>query len=81
MASSKFWNTLEINDRKQTIQGVYIEDKDTYYAIRTTVEVEHLEGWNPTKKDIEYLLNSANNPDPQLDKDYNEIFSDDEDKN
>lgn len=68
--------SLEINSTKQTIQGVYIPDKQTFYNIRFTVEMEHMEGWNPEKEDIEYLLNVAQNPDPKLLSELDEIFGD-----
>ena len=50
-----------------------------YNNIRTAVEVEHLEGWNPTKKDIKYLLDSAINPDPKLTQRYDKIFGETDD--
>lgn len=65
---------LEINDHNQTIQGVQIADKELYQQIRFVVENNHLEGWQPTKEDIEYLVNVAVNPDPQLLKEYHQIF-------
>lgn len=71
---------LDINDRKQTIQGVYISDKELYQQIRFVVEMEHLEGWNPTTKDIRYLLSSAKNPDPELDKEIDKLFGDQADE-
>lgn len=71
--------TLEIDDKKQTIQGVYIPDPAMYHNIRTAVEVEHLEGWNPTRKDIKYLLDSAINPDPKLTQRYDKIFGETDD--
>lgn len=70
---------LDINDQKQSIQGVYIPDKETYQQIRGVVEASHLEGWQPTKKDIQYLLDEALNPDPELEKRYEEIFGDQND--
>lgn len=65
---------LEIDNKNQTIQGVYIADKDNFYNIRTVVEAEHLEGWNPTEIDIKNLLNTILNPDPDLLKEYHEVF-------
>lgn len=65
---------LDINDETQTIQGVFIADKETYQQIRTVVEVNHLEGWNPTKPDIQELLDEAINPDPQVAKRFEEVW-------
>ena len=57
--------TLNIKDGKQTIQGVYIPDKEMYQQIRSAVEDNHLEGWNPTSKDVKFLLKNALNPNPK----------------
>ena len=65
---------LDINDETQTIQGVFIADKETYQQIRTVVEVNHLEGWNPTKSDIQELLDEAINPDPQVAERFEKIW-------
>jgi transcriptional regulator with XRE-family HTH domain len=65
---------LEINNSAQTIQGVYIPNKQTFLNIRFTVEMEHMEGWNPTKRDIEYLLNEAERPDPELTAQIEQVF-------
>lgn len=68
--------SLKIDNKKQTIQDVYIPDKEQFQQIRFVVESEHLEGWNPTKKDIEYLLDEAINPDPKLDDEIDKVFGD-----
>ena len=65
---------LDINDETQTIQGVFIADKETYQQIRTVVEVNHLEGWNPTKSDIQELLDEAINPNPQVAERFEKIW-------
>ena len=65
---------LDINDETQTIQGVFIADKETYQQIRTVVEVNHLEGWNPVKSDIQELLDEAINPDPQVAERFEKIW-------
>ena len=65
---------LDINDDTQTIQGVFIADKETYQQIRTVVEVNHLEGWNPAKSDIQELLDEAINPDPQVAERFEKIW-------
>lgn len=66
--------TLEINDQKQMIQGVYIADKQEYYNMRAVVQAEHLEGWNPTKQDIEYVYKEITNPKSEYLKEYHELF-------
>ncbi|WLS84746.1 helix-turn-helix domain-containing protein [Lactobacillus apis] len=65
---------LDINDETQTIQGVFIADKETYQQIRTVVEVNHLEGGNPTKSDIQELLDEAINPNPQVAERFEKIW-------
>lgn len=35
---------LDINDEKQTIQGVYVSDKAMYFELRGVIEASHLEG-------------------------------------
>lgn len=66
--------TLEINDRKQTIQGVKISDLDLYRNIRFVVQSSALEGWQPSAEDILFLIDSAEHPDPKLEQEYREIF-------
>lgn len=66
--------TLDINDKKQTIQGVYIPDKQEYYNMRAVVQAEHLEGWNPTKRDIKYVYREVSNPKAEYLKEYHELF-------
>ncbi|QNQ82069.1 helix-turn-helix transcriptional regulator [Lactobacillus sp. PV037] len=70
---------LEINDPNQTIQDVYIEDKETYQQIRFIVESEHLEGWEPTRTEIEFLLNQALEPNLDLQNEIDQIWSADHD--
>ncbi|MBI0121321.1 helix-turn-helix domain-containing protein [Lactobacillus sp. M0398] len=65
---------LDINDEKQTIQGVYVSDKAMYLELRGVIEASHLEGWNPTKKDIESVLDGVLNPDPEEVKEIMEIW-------
>lgn len=69
--------TLEIDDQRQTIQGVKIEDLELYQEIRFVVQNNVLEGWEPTTEDILFLVDSAEHPDPKLEKEYREIFGDD----
>ncbi|KJY59028.1 uncharacterized protein JF75_05590 [Lactobacillus kimbladii] len=68
---------LDINDENQSIQGVVIPDKFMYQQIRGVVEASHLEGWNPEKSDIEYILDSVINPDPKELKRIDEIWGKD----
>lgn len=68
---------LDINDETQTIQGVFIANKEIYQQIRTVVEVNHLEGWNPTESDIQELLDEAIQPDPVVAERFEEIWGKD----
>ena len=72
--------SLDINDKRQTIQGVYIPDKQEYFNLRAVVQAEHLEGWNPTKKDIEYVYHGVINPKTKYLKEYHELFDDNGDE-
>ncbi|MDK7308789.1 hypothetical protein [Lactobacillus jensenii] len=65
---------LKINDEAQTIQSVYIPDKRMFKLIRFTVLNNHMEGWEPTKLDIENLVEHAYNPNPKYLKEYQELF-------
>ena len=67
---------LDINDKNQTIQGVYVSDKAMYLELRGVIEASHLEGWNPTKKDVESVLDGVLNPDPEEVKEIMEIWED-----
>ncbi|QGF41143.1 helix-turn-helix domain-containing protein [Limosilactobacillus gastricus] len=71
---SKF--ELETNDDLMTIQGVKIDNYEMYQQIRFAVENNVMEGWEPTKQDIEDLLRFAHNPDPEYIARYKEIFGD-----
>ena len=70
---------LEINDPNQTIQDVYIEDKETYQQIRFIVESEHLEGWEPTTAEVEFLLAQALEPNLDLQQEVDQIWGEDHD--
>ena len=70
---------LEINDPNQTIQDVYIEDKETYQQIRFIVESEHLEGWEPTTAEVEFLLAPSLEPNLDLQNEVDQIWGDDHD--
>ena len=69
--------TLEIDDQHQTIQGVQISDLESYQQIRFVVQNGALEGWEPSKEDILFLVDRAEHPDPKLEKEYEEIFGKD----
>ncbi len=42
--------------------------------LRGVIEASHLEGWNPTKKDVESVLDGVLNPDPEEVKEIMEIW-------
>ena len=65
---------LDINDEKQTIQGVYVSDKAMYFELRGVIVASHLEGQDPTKKDVESVLDGVLNPDPEEVKEIMEIW-------
>lgn len=65
---------LDIEDNKQMIQGVVIEDLETYQQIRFIVEDEHLEGWNPTTEEINFLVAEALEPNPDLQAEIDKIW-------
>ncbi|MGN1271526.1 MAG: helix-turn-helix domain-containing protein [Lactobacillus sp.] len=65
---------LKIDNSAQTIQSVYIADKQTFQNIRFTVEMEHMEGWKPTREDIEYLLNEIKIPDTKIEAQIEKMF-------
>ena len=56
--------TLEIDNEKQTIQGVLIPDKAVFQQIRGAVQATHLEGWNPTSDDIKAIRENVMHPAP-----------------
>ena len=53
---------LDVNDQKQTIQGVFISDSTQYKQIKFVVNSTVMEGWEPDVKDIERLKLEAANP-------------------
>lgn len=58
-------HSLEIDNDNQTIQGIFIKDKYFFQEMRGIIEASHLEGFNPTPKDIEDIRDAVMNPDPQ----------------
>ena len=61
---------LQIDDQKQMIQGLRVFSPSLYKKVRFVVQNNHLEGWNPTEKEINDLVHSK----PDLSGDYYEIF-------
>lgn len=61
---------LEIDDQKQIIQGIRVFSPSIYKKIRFVVQNNHLEGWNPTKKEINDLVRNKTD----LSEDYYEVF-------
>ena len=61
---------LQIDDQKQMIQGIRIFSPSLYKKVRFVVQNNHLEGWNPTEKEINDLVHRK----PDLSEDYYEIF-------
>lgn len=65
---------LKIDDKNQMIQGIQISDKELYQQVKFAVVNNHLEGWQPTRDDILYLLKEVQKPDPEFDEMYRELF-------
>lgn len=65
---------LQINDQDQTIQGVHITDPDDYRNIKFAVKNNVMEGWRPTRADIEDLKAFIGVPHPELETEYRETF-------
>ena len=61
---------LQIDDQKQMIQELRVFSPSLYKKVRFVVQNNHLEGWNPTEKEINDLVHSK----PHLSEDYYEIF-------
>ena len=61
---------LQIDDQKQMIQGLRVFSPSLYKKVCFVVQNNHLEGWNPTEKEINDLVHSK----PDLSEDYYEIF-------
>ncbi|MGQ5710050.1 helix-turn-helix domain-containing protein [Lactobacillus sp. PSON] len=65
---------LKIDDKNQMIQGIQISDKELYQQVKFAVVNNHLEGWQPTRDDILYLLKEVQKPDPEFDEMYRDLF-------
>lgn len=66
--------SLIINDQEQAIQGVKIPDLTTYRNIKFTVKSNVMEGWKPSRSDIEELKVFAESSHPELEQKFKEIF-------
>ena len=66
--------SLIINDQEQSIQGVKIPDLTTYQNIKFTVKNNVMEGWQPSRSDIEELKVFAESSHPELEQKFKEIF-------
>lgn len=66
--------SLVINDQEQTIQGVKIPDSTTYQNIKFTVKSNVMEGWKPSRSDIEELKSFTATSHPELEQKFKDIF-------
>lgn len=67
-------NELEINNDRQTIQGVLIANTSDFLSLRAIMQAEHLEGFNPTKKDVEEIIKKSKQNDKDFDRLYRKLF-------
>lgn len=67
-------NELEINSDKQTIQGVLIANTSDFLNLRAILQAEHLEGFNPTKEDVEEIIKKSKQKDKDFDRLYQKLF-------
>ena len=66
--------SLTIDDQAQTIQGVKIPDPEIYRNIKFSVKNNVMEGWQPSRADIEDLKAFAEISHPELNQRFKEIF-------
>ena len=66
--------SLTIDDQAQTIQGVKIPDPEIYRNIKFSVKNNVMEGWQPSRADIEELKAFAEISHPELNQRFKEIF-------
>jgi hypothetical protein len=66
--------SLVINDHEQSIQGVKIPDLPTYRNVKFTVKSNVMEGWRPSRSDIEELKVFTEISHPELDQKFKDIF-------
>ena len=64
---------LEINNEKHTIQGVKIPD-DMFLDVKASVRYNAMEGWKPTKQDINYLVERLQSDDPIIEKEMKNLW-------
>lgn len=64
---------LEIDDEKHIIQGVKIPD-DMFLDVKASVRYNVMEGWKPTKKDINYLVERLQSDDPIVEKEMKDLW-------
>lgn len=67
-------NELEINSDKQTIQGVLIANTSDFLSLRAILQAEYLEGFNPTKEDVEEIIKKSKQKDKDFDQLYHKLF-------
>lgn len=67
-------NELEINSKQQTIQGVLFADTSDFLSLRAILQAEHLEGFNPTKEDVEEIIKKSKQEDEDFDRLYQKLF-------
>ncbi|GAA0038411.1 hypothetical protein LANSK_08850 [Lactobacillus amylovorus subsp. amylovorus] len=61
---------LAIDDSGQMIQGIRVFSPSLYKKVRFVVQNNHLEGWQPTEKEINDLVHGK----PDLSEDYHKVF-------
>lgn len=66
-----------VDDDKQTIQGFHIEDPHLFWVVEAAVHNSVMEGWQPTKADIMDTYRVITEPQPELERDFKQIFGDD----
>lgn len=74
------YGNLKIDDTNQIIQDVHIADKEIFQQIRFVVVNNHLEGWMPTSNDVKHLMDEAQNTHSELNKEYDKIFGEKNDR-
>lgn len=67
-------NELEINSKQQTIQGVPLANTSNFLSLRAILQAEHLEGFNPTKEDVEEIIKKSKQEDKDFDRLYQKLF-------
>lgn len=71
LAPKKF--QLDIDEDKKTIQGVKIPE-NLFVDMKDIVKYSVMEGWEPTREEITYLLERSKYEDPLLIKELNDIW-------